>query len=47
MYLDLVVYPDRTIVEEDRDELEEALLSKGITQEQFELKNHIDTQDHK
>lgn len=37
LYLDLVVYPDGTIVEDDRDELEEALFSKDITQEQFEL----------
>lgn len=37
LYLDLVVYPDGSIVEDDRDELEEALLSKDITQEQFDL----------
>ncbi len=37
LYLDLVVYPDGTIVEDDRDELEEALLNEDITQEQFEL----------
>ena len=37
LYLDLVVYPDGTIVVDDMDELEEALLKKDITQEQFNL----------
>lgn len=37
LYLDLVVYSDGTIIVDDRDEIEEALLSKDITQEQFEL----------
>ena len=37
LYLDLVVYPDGTIVVDDMDELEEALAKKDITQEQFEL----------
>lgn len=37
LYLDLVVYPDGTILEDDRDELEEALLRGDITKEQFVL----------
>ena len=37
LYLDLVVYPDGTIIVDDRDELEDALLAKDITQEQFNL----------
>ena len=37
LYLDLVVYPDGTIVVDDVDELEEALSKKDITQEQFDL----------
>lgn len=37
LYLDLVVYPDGTIVVDDMDELEEALSKKDITQEQFDL----------
>lgn len=37
LYLDLVVYPDGTIKVDDMDELEEALLIKDITQEQFSL----------
>lgn len=37
LYLDLVVYPDGCVVEDDRDELEEALSKKDITFEQFEL----------
>lgn len=37
LYLDLVVSPDGTIMEDDRDELEEALARKDITLEQFEL----------
>lgn len=37
LYLDLVVYPDGTIIVDDMDELEEALLKKDITQEQFNL----------
>lgn len=37
LYLDLVVYPDGTVMVDDMDELEEALLSKDITQEQFDL----------
>ncbi len=40
LYLDLVVYPDGTVMVDDMDELEEALLSKDITQEQFELANN-------
>lgn len=37
LYLDLVVYPDGTVVVDDMDELEEALKQKDITQEQYEL----------
>lgn len=37
LYLDLVVYPDGTIIVDDMDELEEALGKKEISQEQFEL----------
>lgn len=37
LYLDLVVYPDGTIVVDDMDELEDALSKKDITQEQFNL----------
>jgi len=37
LYLDLVVYPDGTIIVDDMDELEEALAAKDITQEQFKL----------
>ena len=37
LYLDLVVYPDGTIIVDDMDELETALATKDITQEQFNL----------
>ena len=37
LYLDLVVYPDGSIIVDDMDELEDALYKKDITQEQFEL----------
>ena len=37
LYLDLVVYPDGTIVVDDMDELEDALSKKDITQEQYDL----------
>lgn len=37
LYLDLVVLPDGTIVVDDMDELEDALKSGDITQEQFGL----------
>ena len=37
LYLDLVVYPDGTIIVDDMDELEEALAKGDITQKQFEL----------
>ena len=37
LYLDLVVYPDGTIIEDDRDELEEALVLKDISKEQYQL----------
>lgn len=43
LYLDLVVYPDGTIIVDDMDELEDALSKKDITQEQFELA--LDTVD--
>lgn len=39
LYLDLVVYPDGIVVEDDRDELEDALKKGDITQEQFNLAN--------
>ena len=37
LYLDLVVYPKGTIIEDDMDELEEALLIKDISEEQYDL----------
>lgn len=37
LYLDLVVYPDGTVLEDDMDELEEALAQGDITQELFDL----------
>ena len=37
LYLDLIVYPDGTIIVDDMDELEEALVKGYITQEQFSL----------
>ena len=37
LYLDLVVYPDGTIREDDMDELEEALREGDISKEQFDL----------
>lgn len=37
LYLDLVVYPDGTIVVDDMDELEDALSKRDITQEQYNL----------
>ena len=37
LYLDLVVYPDGTVLVDDMDELEEALKQKDISQEQFDL----------
>ncbi len=37
LYLDLVFYPDGTIIEDDMDELQNALESKDITKEQFDL----------
>ena len=37
LYLDLVVYPDGTIIEDDMDELEEALKTGDISQQQFDL----------
>ena len=37
LYLDLVVYPDGTIIVDDMNELESALATKDITQEQFHL----------
>lgn len=44
LYLDLVVYPDGSVLEDDMDELEEALSKKDITQEQFNLA--IDTSNN-
>jgi len=37
LYLDLVVYPDGTVIEDDMDELQDALECGDITQEQFDL----------
>lgn len=37
LYLDLVVYPDGTVIIDDMDELEAALAVKDITKEQFAL----------
>ncbi len=37
LYLDLVVYPDGTLIVDDMDELEDALQKNDITQEQFNL----------
>ena len=37
LYLDLVVYPDGTIIVDDMDELEDALEKGDITKEQFQL----------
>ena len=37
LYLDLVVYPNGTIVVDDMDELEDALAKGDITQEQYNL----------
>jgi hypothetical protein len=37
LYLDLVVYPDGTIIVDDMDELEDALSTKDITLEQYNL----------
>ncbi len=37
LYLDLVVYPDGTIIEDDMDELQNALTTGDITQQQFDL----------
>ncbi len=36
MYLDLVVYPDGTVIEDDMDELQEALQKGDVTQAQYE-----------
>lgn len=37
LYLDLVVYPNGEVVEDDMDELEAALKNEDITMEQFQL----------
>lgn len=37
LYLDLVVYPDGTVIEDDMDELQDALECGDIAQEQFDL----------
>lgn len=37
LYLDLVVYPDGTIIEDDMDELQSALENGDITRQQFDL----------
>jgi len=43
LYLDLVVYPDGTVLEDDMDELEDALRKGDISKELFDLA--IDTCD--
>ena len=43
LYLDLVVYPDGTIIVDDREELEAALESGDISRKQFDLA--LDTSD--
>ena len=43
LYLDLVVYPDGTVITDDMDELECALNNGDITEEQFQLA--IDTKE--
>lgn len=40
LYLDLIIYPNGMILEDDRDELEEVLRKHDITPQQFELANH-------
>lgn len=37
LYLDLVVFPDGSVMVDDMDELEQALAEQDITQEQFKL----------
>lgn len=37
LYLDLIVYPDGSIVEDDMDELQNALEKNDITQQQYDL----------
>ncbi len=37
LYLDLIVYPDGTIKEDDMDELAETLAQKEISEEQYPL----------
>ena len=37
LYLDLVVYPDGTVIEDDMDELEEALRCGDISKALFDL----------
>lgn len=37
LYLDLVVYPDGTVLEDDMDELEDALEKGDITSKQYDL----------
>ena len=41
LYLDLVVYSDGTIIEDDMDELQNALANGDITQQQFDLALNI------
>lgn len=36
LYLDLVVYPNGIVIEDDMDELQEALQKSDITQQQYE-----------
>ena len=39
LYLDLIVYPNGIVIEDDRDELEQAWKDKDISTEQLELAN--------
>ena len=36
LYLDLVIYPDGEIIEDDMDELEDALVQRDITRQQYQ-----------
>lgn len=44
LYLDLVIYPDGTVLVDDRDELEEALKEGDISEKQYRLA--LDTADY-
>ncbi len=42
LYLDLIVYPDGSVITDDRDELDEAWNEEKITKEQYELALHTE-----